>query len=118
MGLLGLGKRRDKKKRTETIVTEEKYSSRHSGAAARKTHRNWFGRPTRPGQKKSSGLGGFGAIGAGLLGLAVILGLKRRDDAKKKPARPPPPSDVSSNYYTDYYTETSASEYPLPHLNP
>lgn len=56
-------------------------------------------------KKKSSGFGGLGAVGAGLAGLALVLGLKRKND-KEKPAR----SDISSSYYTDSYTGTSASQ--------
>jgi hypothetical protein len=57
-------------------------------------------------KKKSSGFGGLGAVGAGLAGLALILGLKRRHDRKEKASR----SDISSSYYTDSYTGTSASK--------
>jgi hypothetical protein len=42
-----------------------------------------------------------------LLGLAAVLGLKRRADNKKEKR---PRSDVSSTYYTDSFTGTSASK--------
>jgi hypothetical protein len=58
-------------------------------------------------KKKSSGFGGLGAVGAGLIGLAVILGLKRKSDKKPSHAAV---SDYSSTYYTDSYTGTSASK--------
>jgi hypothetical protein len=99
-------------------VIEERYSSRHgSGTASRRDHHNgWFGagaatsgggrRPAPPPKKKSSGLGGLGMVGAGLLGMAAVLGLKRKSDKKSEK---PPRSDISSSYYTDSYTGTSAS---------
>jgi len=105
LALFGLGKK--KRRSTERIETVERYS-RHggSGASRRDTHTGWFGKPTKVDEKrkKSSGFGGLGAVGAGLVGLAVILGLKRRNDKKKEER-----SDISSSYYTDSYTGTSAS---------
>jgi len=107
LALFGFGKRR---RRTERIETVERYSRHGSGTASRRdTHTGWFGRPARVDEtrkKKSGGFGGLGAVGAGLVGLAVILGLKRRHDRKEK-AR----SDISSSYYTDSYTGTSASKF-------
>lgn len=107
LAIFGLGK---KKRRTERITTEERYSRHGSAASRRDTHTGWFGRPSRVDEsrkKKSSGFGGLGAIGAGLAGLALILGLKRRHDAKKEKSSR---SDISSSYYTDSYTGTSASK--------
>ena len=110
LALFGLGKRR--RRSTEKIETVERYSRHGSGTASRRdTHTGWFGRssgPTRVTEerkKSSSGFGGLGAVGAGLIGLAVLLGLKRRHDRKEKVAR----SEVHSSYYTDSYTGTSAS---------
>jgi len=108
LALFGLGKK--KRRSTERIETVERYSRHGSGASRRDTHTGWFGasKPTRVDEsrkKKSSGFGGLGAVGAGLLGLAVVLGLKRRHDKKEKAAR----SDISSSYYTDSFTGTSAS---------
>jgi hypothetical protein len=108
LAIFGLGKKR--RRSSEKIVTEERYSRHGSGASRRNTHTNWFGRPTRVDEsrkKKSSGFGGIGAIGAGLAGLALILGLKRRHDNKKEKSSR---SDISSSYYTDSYTGTSASK--------
>lgn len=107
LALFGLGKK--KRRSTERIETVERYSRHGSGASRRDTHTGWFGasRPTRVEEtrkKKSSGFGGLGAVGAGLLGLAVVLGLKRRHDRKEKER-----TDISSSYYTDSYTGTSAS---------
>ena len=110
LALFGLGNRR--RRSTERVETVERYSRHGSGTASRReTHGGWFGgsRPTRVTEtrkKKSSGFGGLGAVGAGLVGLAVILGLKRRHDRKEKRER----SDISSSYYTDSYTGTSASK--------
>jgi hypothetical protein len=117
LGLFGLGKKRNRDRRTERIEVTERYSRHGSGTASRRdTHTGWFGgggRParvveTRRTEKKSSGFGGLGYVGAGLIGLAAILGLKRREDrkAKSNAAR----SDISSSYYTDSYTGTSASK--------
>ncbi|KAH6678307.1 hypothetical protein B0J14DRAFT_319373 [Halenospora varia] len=115
LAIFGLGKgRRRSSERVE--VVEERYSRHGSGTASRRqTHTGWFGagKPARVTEsrkkKSSSGFGGLGAVGAGLLGLAVILGLKRKSDKKK-----PPVSDISSSYYsyTDSYTGTSPSTYP------
>jgi hypothetical protein len=107
LALFGLGKK--KRRSTERVeVIEERYS-RHGSGTARPAHSTWFGagRPatvTETRKKKSSGFGGLGYVGAGLIGLAALLGLKRRHDRKEKPAR----SEVSSSYYS--YTDTSASE--------
>lgn len=113
LAIFGLGP--SKRRRSETRVTEERYSRHGSGTASRRaTHTGWFGGGSRPArvvetrkQKKSSGLGGLGAVGAGLVGLAVILGLKRKNDKKEKSTVV---SDLSSSYYTDSYTGTSASK--------
>ena len=94
----------------------ERYSRHGSQAASRRdTHTGWFGggRParvteSRRNEKKSSGFGGLGMVGAGLIGLAAILGLKRREDKKAKSTAAR--SDISSSYYTDSYTGTSASK--------
>lgn len=64
-------------------------------------------------KKKSSGMGGLGAVGAGLVGMAVLLGLKRKEDERRDEKMRPGPTttvtDISSTYYTDSYTATSAS---------
>lgn len=118
LAIFGLGPK--KRRSTERIETVERYSRHGSGTASRRdTHKGWFGmgggraKPasTRISEKKkSSGFGGIGAIGAGLIGLAVILGLKRKHD--KKPERSHHAvSDVSSTYYSGTYTESSLSKY-------
>ena len=119
LSLLGL-RNNDKKRKTERVETVERYSrhnSRHSGsgtASRRDTHSGWFGRskPSRVEEtrKKSSGWGGLGAVTAGLVGLAVILGLRRRSKKKEQEKRQRPVSDVSSSYYSYSYTGTSASK--------
>ncbi|KAF8867053.1 hypothetical protein BDZ45DRAFT_682592 [Acephala macrosclerotiorum] len=116
LALFGLGKRRDRRDRTERVEVIERYSRHGSGAGSRRDqHTGWFGGGGRPvrvtesrrTEKKSSGFGGLGMVGAGLLGLAAILGLKRREDRKAKSSAAR--SDISSSYYTDSYTGTSAS---------
>lgn len=110
LALFGIGKK--KHRSTERVeVIEERYS-RHGSGTGRNTHSGWFGasRPARVDEtrkKKSSGFGGLGYVGAGLIGLAAVLGLKRRHDRKSE-KRPGPRSDISSSYYS--YTDTSASE--------
>ena len=112
LAIFGLGKKR--RRSTERVeVIEERYSrhgSHAGGASRRDTHTGWVGgsRPARVTEKrkKDSGFGGLGMVGAGLLGLAAVLGLKRNHDKKTKSHR----SDVSSTYYTDSYTGTSASK--------
>lgn len=118
LSLLGL-RNNDKKKKTERVETVERYSrhnSRVSASAAsrRDTHSGWFGsRPSRVEEtrKKSGGWGGLTAVTAGLVGLAVILGLRRRSKRKEEEKqRRRPVSDVSSSYYSYSYTGTSASK--------
>ena len=116
LALFGLGSRRNRRSRERVEVVEERYSRHGSGTASRRdTHTGWFGAGGRPARvtetrkKKSSGFGGLGAVGAGLVGLAVILGLKRNHDKKEMVER----TDISSSYYTDSYTGTSASKHPL-----
>ncbi|KAH7342220.1 hypothetical protein BKA65DRAFT_287757 [Rhexocercosporidium sp. MPI-PUGE-AT-0058] len=113
LAIFGLGKKRHRS--TERVeVIEERYSrhgSHAGGASRRDTHTGWFGgsRPARVTEKrkKEGGFGGLGMVGAGLLGLAAVLGLKRNHDKKTKSHR----SDVSTSSYTysDSYTGTSAS---------
>lgn len=112
LAIFGLGPKR-RPRRTEIITTEERYS-RHGGS--RSEHRGWFGTAGRPKRtavvtekKKSSGLGGAGIVGAGLVALATILGLKRRNDrVKEERATRVERSDISSDYYSDYYTNTQS----------
>lgn len=109
LAIFGLGKKR---RSTERVETVERYSRHGSAAGSRREHVGWFGagRPARVDsvrkEKKSGGGLGLGAVGVGLLGLAAVLGLKRKHDRKEKP----PASDISSSYYTESYTGTSASK--------
>jgi hypothetical protein len=109
LALLGIGKKKDRRRR----VVEEEYidSHRRYGSAAGSGGRRWYGsaaggrpgRPPPPPKEKKSGLGGIGALGLGLGGLAVVLGLKRRHDRKHEEK-----SDVSSSYYDSYYYSGSS----------
>lgn len=105
LALLGLGK----KKKTESIIEEERYHRRGSTHSHRDNHSSWFGgRPSSAGARneKSKGAGLLG-LGAALGTLALLLGL-RRD--KKKKAQTHTRSDVSSSYWSDSYTATDPSE--------
>ncbi|KAI4270329.1 MAG: hypothetical protein LQ337_006745 [Flavoplaca oasis] len=101
LAIFGLGKKR---RRQETTYIEERHSH-HTGGASRPPRRTWWGadRPARP--KKDSGLGGAGAVAAGLGTLAVILGLKRRRDRRDKDSY-----GTRSSYSYGSYTGTSESE--------
>ncbi|EON61131.1 hypothetical protein W97_00342 [Coniosporium apollinis CBS 100218] len=82
-GLFGGGKK--KGRREEEVYIEEHHH--HAGGASGAGGRRWYGdRPGRverpPPKKKSSGFGNLGAIAAGLGGLAVALGLKRKYDRR------------------------------------
>lgn len=118
LAIFGLGKRRrDTVTEVETVERYSRHGS-HGAAASRREHSGWFGasagrrRPTtvvEDRRRKSSGFGGIGAVGAGLLGLAVLLGLKRRHDRKEREKERYSEAD-SYSYYTDSYTGTSESE--------
>ena len=101
LAIFGLGPRR--KRRTEEEVYVERHS--HHGGKGRRT---WFG--TRPGRtevveekRKKSGLGTAGWLAAGVGGLALWLGLKRKNRKDDKSS-----SGYGSSYYSDY---TVSSEY-------
>lgn len=117
LAIFGLGNKKDRKtERTEII--EERYSrhgsARPSAAAARPSHRTWFGgagggRPSTAAsrnEKKSSGVGWLAAAGGAAL---LLLGLKR-GEKKKASGHKPARSDYSSTYYTDSYTASSPSK--------
>jgi hypothetical protein len=90
LAIFGLGKNRKRRDERVTVIEEERYSRHSTGAGSRPVHSGWFGGASRPSRvteerkKKSGGFGGLGGVGAGLLGLAVILGLKRNHDKKEK----------------------------------
>lgn len=97
--LLGIG---PKRRRTESTYVEERHST-HGGGGG---NRRWFGagpsRVDRP-KKSSGGFGGFTAVAAGLTGLAIALGLKRRIDRRDKSSY----GSGSSFSYSDYLTSAS-----------
>lgn len=106
LAIFGLGK---KKRRTE----EEVYVERHSHRSGRSGHnhntrRTWFGtRPARTDiveEKKSSGIGRAGWVAATLGGLALFLGMKRRNRKDDKSS-----SGYGSSYYSDYTVSSSES---------
>lgn len=120
LALFGLGSGR--KRRTErTEITETQRYSRHSGTAAGGSrYAAGSARPSRVTEtrkQKTGGTGGLAAVGTGLLGLAVAMGLKRKREEKKevtevrrearRDERRPAMTEVSSDYYTDDYTTES-----------
>jgi ubiquitin-activating enzyme E1 len=107
LAIIGLGK---KKRHTheETTYIEE----HHSGAAA--GGRRWYGqagsaRPSRPPKKDSGGLGKMLGLGAGVAGVAALLGMRKKNDRKHHDDKSTTVTD-SSYYYSDY---TSTSKFAL-----
>ncbi|KAF1838132.1 hypothetical protein BDW02DRAFT_576637 [Decorospora gaudefroyi] len=103
--IFGFGKKR-KHTHEETYIEEH----HHSGAAA--GGGRWYGqgrpaRPSRAGSEKHSGAKKGLGLAAGLGGLALALGLKRRHDAKHDDKS----TSVSGTSYTysDYTSSSSAS---------
>lgn len=104
LAIFGLGSRR--KRRTEEEVYVERHSRHGSRHGSRNNKRTWFGtRPARSdgGGEKRTGIGRAGWIAATLGGLALFLGLKRRNRRDDKT------STVGSSYYSDYSTSSSES---------
>jgi len=102
LAIFGLGPRR------RTRTEEEVYVERHEHRSGR-GGRTWFGtRPSRTEvveEKKSGGIGRLGWLAAGLGGLALMLGLKRRSNRRDDKSS----SGYGSSYYSDY---TVSSKYP------
>jgi hypothetical protein len=110
LAIFGIGKKNKKKTHVEETYISEHHHGRYGSAAG--SGRHWYGsaaggrpgRPPPPPKEKKSGLGGLGAMGLGLGGLAIALGLKRRHDRKHDEK-----SDVSSDYYgSSYYSYGSS----------
>lgn len=97
---------RNRKRTTEREEYYESHRHRSGSGAAGGGRRTWYGsRPTRVETRKEKKSGGFGemlGIGAGLAGLAAVLGMKRHHDRRRQDEK----SDLSSNYYS-YYTSES-----------
>ncbi|KAF1955784.1 hypothetical protein CC80DRAFT_79141 [Byssothecium circinans] len=108
LALFGLGGKK-RRRHEETTYIEEHH--RHGGSAAaggRRWHGQGSSRPSRPPMKeKSSGLGGMLGLGAGLAGLAAVLGMKRKHDHKHDDKSTT--VSGSSYYYSDYTSSSSAS---------
>ena len=103
LALLGLG---PKRRRRETTYIEERHSHHASGGGGGGGGRRWFGQgPSRPQREKRSGVGGFGAVAAGLTTLAVVLGLKRKRDRRDKSSY-----GTGSSYTYSDYTSSSKSD--------
>ncbi|KAK3330361.1 hypothetical protein B0H66DRAFT_597899 [Apodospora peruviana] len=110
LAIFGLG---GSKKKSETIIEEERYTRRGSTHSRRDAHGSWYGggggRPSAAGSRKEkkSGGGGLLGIGAALGTLWLLLGLRK--DNKKKEASRRARSDVSSSYWSSDYTGDSPS---------
>lgn len=106
LAIFGLGKKKSKRTHEESTYISE----HHSGAAG--GGRRWYGqgagssRPSRP-KKDSGGLGKMLGIGAGVAGIAALLGMKKKHDRKQYDDKSTTITD-SSYYYSDY---TSTSEF-------
>jgi hypothetical protein len=108
LALFGIGKKR---RDSETIIEEERYTRRGSTHSRRDAHGSWYGgRPSTVAARKEKSKGaGLLGLGAALGTLALLLGLRR--DKKEKKTVIKERSDISSSYYTDSYTATSPSMY-------
>lgn len=103
LAIFGLGSRRKRRTEEEVYERHSRHGSRHG---SRNNKRTWFGtRPARSdgGGEKRTGIGRAGWIAATLGGLALFLGLKRRNRRDEKA------STVGSSYYSDYTTSSSES---------
>lgn len=107
LAIFGLGKRR-RRTHEETTYIEEHH---HSGSAAA-GGRRWYGqgssRPSRPPKKSGGGMGNLLGVGAGLAGLAAVLGLKRRHD-RKHDDKSTTVTDSSYYSYSDYTSSSKLS---------
>ncbi|KAF1965336.1 hypothetical protein BU23DRAFT_561160 [Bimuria novae-zelandiae CBS 107.79] len=107
LALFGLGKKRGTRTHEETTYISE----HHSGAAGAAGGRRWYGqgasRPSRPPKKSSGGFGKMLGVGAGVAGLAALLGM-RKNDRKQYDDKSTTITD-SSYYYSDYTSTSSAS---------
>lgn len=93
--------------RRPTRVTEETYYSRHD---SRNDNRTWYGndRPSRPPPRKNNnnnGISPWAGIAAALGGLAVGVGMKRREERKRQQRYEEKSSTRSGDSY--YSGETS-----------
>lgn len=109
MALLGIGRGR---RRHETEYIEEHHHHHGHGVAPVGGGRRWYGdRPSRIERppKKSGGLGGFGAVAAGLGSLGLALGLKRKHDRRQEKSNYTGSGASYSYYSSDYTSESSES---------
>lgn len=103
LAIFGLGGKKRKHTHEETTYISE----HHSGAAA--GGRRWYGqagssRPSRPARKESSGLGKMLGVGAGVAGLAALLGMRKKKEHKYDDKST---TVTDSSYYYSDYTSTS-----------
>lgn len=105
LAIFGIGKNK-KHTHEETYIEEHRHSA--GGAAGGR----WYGqnrpaRPSRVGSEKKSGIGKGAGVAAALGGLALMMGLKKRQDRKHDDKS----TTVSgSSYYYSDYTSSSKSD--------
>lgn len=108
LAIFGLGGRKKRREREVDVYERHHHRGSRYGSSAPPppAGRTWYGasRPSRPARKDDHGGKGLLGVGAGLAGLAAVLGLKRRHDRKNEKYE----SDYGS-YSSDYYTSASKS---------
>ncbi|KAF2645605.1 hypothetical protein P280DRAFT_486736 [Massarina eburnea CBS 473.64] len=117
LALIGLGGKKRRRHEESTYVEEHHRHGSSAAAGGAAGGRRWYGqgssgpgpsRPSRPPMKEktSGGGGGMLGIGAGLAGLAAVLGMRRKHDQRHDDKS----TTVSGySYYTSDYTSTSSA---------
>lgn len=116
LAIFGLGKK-NKRTHEESTYISEHHS--HGGAAAA-GGRRWYGqagssRPSRPPKKEGGGLGKMLGLGAGVAGVAALLGMKKKHDKKQYDDKSTTVTE-SSYYYSDYTSTSEFNPYNNTHL--
>ena len=103
------GKKKDHRRREKIVVEEERYMRHGSRHSRRDRHGSWYSdRPSGAAAARKKEAKGLLGLAAGLGTLALLLGLKKRDD-KPKPTRSR--SSYSSSYFAESYTGSTPSQF-------